>query len=92
MAGMSGSSIVPSTWEWLARICSMQRRAGARQADDEDRIAWRRRRSRCAAAKNSGVQQRLAALHVRGHLLGPNSAMPARRMTIACGVVLEDSA
>ena len=33
-----GSSEVPSTKLWLARICSTQRGPGARQTDNQDRI------------------------------------------------------
>jgi hypothetical protein len=38
---MSGSSIVPSTWRVAREDLLEQRRSGARQPDDEDRIRGR---------------------------------------------------
>jgi hypothetical protein len=62
ICGISGSSIVPSTWLWLARICSM-RVEPVRHVHDEDRVT-RGAASLRALVEEGGREQRARAVHV----------------------------
>ena len=85
---MSGSSIVPSTGGVARQDLLDQRRAGARQADDEDRIGRLRSRGRARAAKNSrrehGVERRTWSV-----VSSASYGTASWRSAVALGVVVE---